>query len=384
VTTTSTAGEQADTADHHGSHLDLLDPTGDITGFAPPSALDAIIVPTARTPDSLRKAIPLAQYHRCTLVALCSRDASAAKSIEYARDAGVTVLAADINDWPRNLVPSFQTTSLLRGTRFERLTDTSLKRNLGLVLSVIAGWERIVFLDDDITVPDPADLSKAVALLDKYAAVGLHVDGCPDNSVVCHAYRESGGPQETFIGGGALAVGAESFDSFFPNVYNEDWFFLLTETALRRLAIAGSVKQAEYDPFTDPRRAVAEEFGDSLAEGLFWLLDQRSSLTDANSRHWQERLNGRRKFINKVLSMTARSPTLTQDKKRRMTLALRAALKQNRHITADLCVDYVAAWRRDRTTWQEHIESCRSSFPTGRLDKALAEMGLMHHYHAAS
>jgi len=61
--------------------------------------------------------------------------------------------------------------------------------------------KRVVFLDDDIRVPDPADLGKAVSLLGTHAAVGLGIGGFPDNSMVCRAFREAGGRQETFIGG---------------------------------------------------------------------------------------------------------------------------------------------------------------------------------------
>ena len=124
-------------------------------------------------------------------------------------------------------LPELATSRLLAGTMFERKTDVSTKRNLALVLSHALRWKRVVFLDDDIRVPDPSDLSKAVGLLDSHSAVGLAIGGFPDNSMVCHAFRQAGGWQDTFIGGGALAVGIKDNRSFFPNVYNEDWFFVL-------------------------------------------------------------------------------------------------------------------------------------------------------------
>jgi hypothetical protein len=57
------------------------------------------------------------------------------------------------------------------------------KRNLGLLLSHMLRWKHVVFLDDDIKVPDPADLSKAASLLSTYAAVGLGIGGFPDDGV---------------------------------------------------------------------------------------------------------------------------------------------------------------------------------------------------------
>ncbi len=86
-----------------------------------------------------------------------------------------------------------ETSRLLVSTIFERRTDVSIKRNLALMLSHMLRWERVVFLDDDIRVPNPDDLSKAAGLLDTHAAVGLRVGGFPDNSMVCHAFRDAGG-----------------------------------------------------------------------------------------------------------------------------------------------------------------------------------------------
>ena len=148
-----------------------------------------------------------------------------------------------------------ETSRLLAGTIFERRTDVSTKRNLALVLSHLLRWKRVVFLDDDIRVPDPADLRRAVSLLDTHTAVGLGIGGFPDNSMVCHAFREAGGSQETFIGAGALAVDVKRNRSFFPNIYNEDWFFVLDAgKRLQQVATVGQVIQDPYDPYR-PERA---------------------------------------------------------------------------------------------------------------------------------
>ena len=37
-----------------------------------------------------------------------------------------------------------------------RVSDLSTKRNLGLLLARLNGWNKIAFLDDDITLRDPA------------------------------------------------------------------------------------------------------------------------------------------------------------------------------------------------------------------------------------
>jgi hypothetical protein len=177
----------------------------------------------------------------------------------------------------------------------------------------------------------------------------------PDNSVVCHAFREAGGAQEMFIGGGALAIGPQSMTSFFPNIYNEDWFFLLDDDGLRSTAITGTVIQKQYDPFRE-ERARMEELGDSLAEGLFWLLDHGKSLRDATLRHWQKFLRERTGFITDVIGMV-QGMGGDLEQRQRMLQSLKAARGRCQYIDPDLCVRYVDAWHSDRVIWRNHIEA---------------------------
>ncbi|WIX84424.1 hypothetical protein [Amycolatopsis sp. DG1A-15b] len=189
----------------HESHQDLLAhfDTEDVSG----AAMDAIIVPTARPAPYLRQAIAAAKEHDAFLLFLCSKLSTISGAILEAKSAGVGALAIDTDLLNPGLVPEFATDQVVRFTRFRRQTDTSFKRNLGLLIAVLAGWKRILFLDDDIELPNPADLGVAAGLLGEYPVVGLANAGMPDNSVVCHAIRDAGRKQDTFIGGGALAVG---------------------------------------------------------------------------------------------------------------------------------------------------------------------------------
>lgn len=232
-----------------------------------------------------------------------------------------------------------------------------MKRNLGLLLARLIGWERIVFLDDDIAVPDPIDVNRAVGLLNSYTSVGLYNGGFPDNSVVCHAYREAGGAQDTFIGAGALAIGSSSMTSFFPNIYNEDWFFLVDDDGLRPLAVTGVAIQLPYNPFATNERAQREEFGDCLAEGVFWLLDQGKSVQDADFTFWRSYIDGRRlQLIDKVIKRVE-SMRKKPYEKRRMISALKAARGRNQLIDPALCVEYLRAWRADRLRWRRFVHS---------------------------
>jgi len=344
----------SETPDHHGSHRGLLWAPTD----PPPNGrgLDAVVVPTARRPAYLAEAADLAQALSCTLVTLHSGKWTTAAKAAQRLPADIDLIAIDVPEPGRLRLPCWETSRLLAGTVFARRTDLSHKRNLALMLSHMLGWSRILFLDDDITGLDPEDVRTASGLLDTHNAVGLQIGGFPDHSVVCHAYRQAGGKQQSFIGGGALAVEVERSNSFFPDIYNDDWFFLLDgDKRLQPTAVTGQVIQYPYDPFRNPERARAEELGDVLAEGIYWLLDQDRPIVDANADHWAAFLVKRRQFIEDVLAMVEREALEPSEKALRIA-ALKGSLGRLALITPHLCESYLKAWAIDRRRWQRHIE----------------------------
>lgn len=361
------------TPHHHGSHRQLLAQRKE--GSSSRSTIDAIIVPTARHSASLRHAGSLSAQLGCPLVALCSKQASIAGAVEVATHSGIEAVAIHTTSLPVDLIPSFETSRLLADTPFRRRQDTSLKRNLGLLFAAVAGWTRVIFLDDDVAITRVDDLSDAASLLDDHAAVGLSPGGFPDNSVVCHAFREAGGLQDTFIGGGALAVNALHDAAFFPEIYNEDWFFLLDNTRLRSTAMIGYAEQRPYDPYADEERARAEEFGDCLAEGIFWLLDRGRRVKDADEIFWRTFIGNRRRFIHDVIRMVGVAE-LPPRRKASMVAALMAARERSQLIEPRLCVDYLRAWRADSRRWHRHIRGFRNLGPLQPL-KILSEFGLV-------
>ncbi|GAA1691404.1 hypothetical protein GCM10009765_46020 [Fodinicola feengrottensis] len=351
---------------HHYSHAQLL--VSLPGGLDHRASLDAIVVPTARTPQHLDNAIALARTLDCSLLVLCSKDARADWAAE--RASGVKdCFAVDIGA-PR--MPRFETSGFLPSS-LSRRTDTSLKRNVGLAVAVMAGWRRVVFLDDDMVIQRAENVLEAVRLLDELAAVGLKNDGFPDNSVVCHALRAVGKRQDSFIGGGALAVVAGPNTSFFPTVYNEDWFFLLdSDDGLNPVTVAGAVTQEAFNPYENPDRAASEEFGDCLAEGVYALLDNGGSLRDADDSYWQQFLKDRSLMIADI---QARTPGLAWPlaEKNQLRLALEAALGQLARISPQHCTSYLDLWQRDRKRWRDYL----GSMPVVGAPEALRRLGMV-------
>ncbi|MEU8251584.1 GNAT family N-acetyltransferase [Nonomuraea sp. NPDC048916] len=363
------------------SHRHLLSGRDDARAHG---RVDAIIVPTVRPAAYLRNAARVALRLGCPLVALCSgRWASADLAVRGLDDLGVELVAADL---PRHARPrpSLTTSALLRGNPVDRRADTGPKRNLGLMLAKLAGWERVVFLDDDIVVPDPEDLLRAAGLLDTYDRVALSVKWFHDNSVICHSNRDTGEEQATFVGAGAMAVAANRAPAFFPAVYNEDWLDLLGDTRLRPTAVVGTVVQRPYDPYLSPDRARTEEFGDILAEGLYALLDAGEAWTGADRDFWGHHIDRRRRLIGDILRRIRQGAGGDRHRRDRMRASLRAALAQHEFVTPKLCVRYLRAWQADRDDWQTFLSDLPTDLPLEKARDELAGRGplgtrVVHH-----
>lgn len=362
-------------ADHHGSHQGLLKSPPVGASFAH-RAVDAIIVPTFRRPAYLKEAADLARTLDCALVTLHSGPYTTALKAADRLPPDVNLIAIDVADLSHLNLPDWETSRLLHGTVFARRTDLSAKRNLGLMLSHLLGWRRVLSLDDDITGLHPEDVRKASGLLDEYNAVGLRVYGFPDHSVVCHAYLQAGGDQKSFVGGGAMVIETERSSSFFPDIYNDDWFFLLNDAGkLQPTAATGSVIQHPYDPFRTPDRARAEELGDTLAEGIYWLLDQGRAIGDANEAYWEESLVRRGHFIEGVLEMVKADDTIEANDKRRRVAALKGSLGRLSLINPGLCEGYLLAWAADRQQWRKHVDQLPSGHGLAKAHALLNRQG---------
>jgi hypothetical protein len=313
------------------------------------------VVPTHRTPAYLPPVLRLARELGCPVLLLCSTKwANAAESMRLASRFGTELHAVDLPT--ETHLPSLITSAFVEsGPYLRRLSDTSLKRNLGLAVARMVGWERIVFMDDDITDVRPDDVRGAVGCLDDYGIVALNNVGFPDNSVVCHARREVGQQQQSFVGGGAMAVRIDSRTSFFPNVYNEDWLFLVDDDdRLRRVAVTGEVSQCEFDPFDSPLRARSQEFGDILAECLFALIDDDQFDWATTPEIWQDFLDDRRRLIDGILQLIPEH-IAEAAVANRMKASQRAARARTIIYTPSTFVDFVEAWHRDRKIWRDYL-----------------------------
>jgi len=143
VTTLDAHTQPIDPTFHHPSHRHLLSEPPEPR--VPSVGIDAVIVPAARPVECLKDAFTLAQKLGTGVVAMCSGAVTAYQAVALSDTEGVPVTALDVADDADGL-PTFSTTEFLRRhPEFARPSDTSRKRNLALLLSRFAGWERVLF-----------------------------------------------------------------------------------------------------------------------------------------------------------------------------------------------------------------------------------------------
>lgn len=367
--------ELAGTVSQLGTHRKLVSQT-ERTGLDTELPLDAIVVPASRPARNLEQAITLARAAGCRLLILCSHQLAPAEVhqllAERSFDGGIVVTLPE--NYRHELLDFRGLTSIendLPSACSWYMTDLSMKRNVALLLARMLGWRRIFFLDDDIRDISYPDLQSTVSMLGSFPTAGMRVSSFPDNSAVCHAHRATGGWQDVFVTGAALAVDCQQNTGFFPPIYNEDWLFFYEDASNGRLGSSErKVTQLRYNPFADAKRAAWQEFGDVLAEGLYALLDHGLGLEHATSEYWLYFLAARQRFLEAISS---RSGTAKPGIREQLLVSVEAALKCSIAIEPKLLERYVSLWQGDLHDWEQRVAGIGQM---SSLEVALKELGL--------
>ncbi len=123
--------------------------------------------------------------------------------------------------------------------------------------------------------------------------------------------------------------------------------------------VESSATQEEYDPFADVDRARIEEFGDNLAEGVFWWIENpEHDVPVTDEAYWRAAVDRRLRFIDEIMARLT-SAVASDGRRERIRAALAAARSVHELIKPGQCADFVAAWRRDREKWHDFVDQWR-------------------------
>jgi hypothetical protein len=331
-------------------------------------------VPSARGADHIYNAAITARNAGSYLVVLASgrTDASAAEAlvagIEHTRK---KYLVLDFS--------TFSSDALLPLRTFEHplanlTSDLSQKRNVGLILSSIMGWQSVLFVDDDVQPIGRAELRDAAALLAgvdrngvRRRLVGWACSQFPDFSSVGHARAHGADARASFAGGGAMALSCDPVPPFFPPVYNEDMLVWLE--MLRRdptsVSLVGTVTQEEYNPFGELQRAADQEFGEVLVEGM---IRTPSSDQAIRPEFWRQVLRDRRAMLQQL------SDRLEGLGVPAGVLVVQVALDKHTDDWPGLLADFIAGWDRDLAVWRDTLTGVPRVDQLGRAAAIFAHL----------
>lgn len=224
-----------------------------------------------------------------------------------------------------------------------------LKRSYALFRSVQLGHRRIMLLDDDIRFEKEDVLRNAIALLDAFDCVSCPAVDFPDMSSIDHISSDLGKPESVFLSGACMLLNIKSPPAqFFPQIYNEDWLFLLS-VPKNRIACGGVTKQKPYDPFTN-HRVTFQERGDLVAPAC--VLFGRGDPQALSSRgFWRDRIRERHSHLAALGELAS-----SQDKTHLRDL-LRLAEKELETVNEDWCANLVASLARDQQSWLRLLEA---------------------------
>lgn len=310
---------------------------------------DGVVVSSARGGNNLLHAVATARQVGGPLVVLASRQTKRVEANQLLE--GIPHLALDT--WAHLPDPRLRTYYHPSASTF---SDVSQKRNAGLVIARMLGWRTVLFLDDDVRTITREELAHAAEVLagtDRAGVqrrlVGWAFEEFPDLSAVGHAFSCAAHQQVSFIGGGAMAMRCDPLPPFFPPVYNED--LLVGLEVLRddptSACVVGVLEQDAYAPFDDPLRAMSQEFGEVLVEGLRRKPSEQDLL---RSEFWSSVLRDRRTLISATTDLLhKRDPAGWQ--------AMHAALSAHQHDWPGLLTSFVCDWAQDTNRWREFLVS---------------------------
>jgi hypothetical protein len=175
-------------------------------------------------------------------------------------------------------------------------------RNLALLYSLATKADKVLFMDDDIEVPDLKLIDELFKEIDEFQFVGANILGLIDDSILGHIATKLEIFNQRMLSGGFMLFKPKSIDHFFLNNYNEDWIWLFLQLKGNKYLQTGNVYQALADPFLGYRQKVMfQEFGEIVLDGILDLYDGASYEILTEITFWERMLKERQEYLNRLV-----------------------------------------------------------------------------------
>lgn len=176
-------------------------------------------------------------------------------------------------------------------------------RNFALIYSKAIRLNKVLFMDDDIQVPNVKLIEELFQEIDQYQFVGANILGLVDDSVLGHIATDIGINNERMLSGGFMVFNPNKIDHFFLNNYNEDWIWLFLQLRDKAYLQEGDVFQELADPLINFKsKVIFQEFGEITLDGVLDLFKQDSYDSLIEFTFWQRLVKERKEYLDMLIS----------------------------------------------------------------------------------
>ncbi len=171
-------------------------------------------------------------------------------------------------------------------------------RNFALVFGKASGFQNVLFMDDDIIVPDLLLIDELFSLLNTYRFTGAHIEGLVDDSVLGHVATGLDIFNERMLSGGFMAFSPNNIAHYFLNNYNEDWIWLFLQNKEKNYFQTGEVIQALSDPLDNyASKIMLQEFGEIALDGVLDCYEKNPDESLCTILFWERMLKERKEYL---------------------------------------------------------------------------------------
>lgn len=176
-------------------------------------------------------------------------------------------------------------------------------RNFALVYSKAKHFEKVLFTDDDIQVPNLSLIPELFQSLDKFKFAGANIEGLVDDSALGHIATDVEVNNERMLSGGFMVYNPTKIDHFFMNNYNEDWIWLFLQLKNGNHLQTGEVFQELSDPLANYKAKIFfQEFGEIALDGILDLYKEGSYDSLIQLSFWERMIQERKEYLELLAS----------------------------------------------------------------------------------
>jgi len=185
-------------------------------------------------------------------------------------------------------------------------------RNFALLYSKAIHSEKVLFMDDDIQVPNLKLIDDLFQSINDFQFVGANITGLVDDSALGHIATDLEINNERMLSGGFMVFNPNNVDHYFLNNYNEDWIWLFLQLKGKEYLQAGEVAQELSNPLANyQNKIIFQEHGEIVLDGILDLFNEGSYDTLVELSFWKRMLAEREEYLT-LLNEKAKEKNMSE------------------------------------------------------------------------